>query len=100
MHPVLSLVLGVVGGVLLCFGADFLVRGGAALARAVGVPTLGFEWDVGWGLMRTTAKGATLHCNARDHYYPLPLPKAKRPVEWDLHVRDWADREIGFSFEV
>jgi len=72
----------------------------ARMLREVGIPTLGFEWDVGWGLMRTTAKGATLHCNARDHYYPLPLPKAKRPVEWDLHVRDWADREIGFSFEV
>jgi len=40
MHPVLSVLLGVVGGALLCFGADFLVRGGAALARAVGVPTL------------------------------------------------------------
>lgn len=40
MHPVLSIALGVLGGVLLCFGADFLVRGGAALARAIGVPTL------------------------------------------------------------
>ncbi len=40
MHPVLSLILGAVGGALLCFGADYLVRGGAALARLVGVPTL------------------------------------------------------------
>ena len=40
MHPVWTLLLGVAGGVLLCFGADYLVRGGAALARAVGVPTL------------------------------------------------------------
>ena len=40
MHPALILALGVVGAVLLCFGADFLVRGGAALARAIGVSTL------------------------------------------------------------
>lgn len=40
MHPALSLFLGVLGGVLLCFGADYLVRGAAALARAVGVPKL------------------------------------------------------------
>jgi len=40
MHPVWSLLLGVVGACLLCFGADFLVRGGAALARAIGIPTL------------------------------------------------------------
>ena len=72
----------------------------ARMLREVGIPTLGFEWDVGWGLMRTTAKGATLLCNARDFYYPLPVPKAKRPAEWDMHVRDWAGRTIGFSFEV
>ena len=36
----LVLTLGVVGAVLLCFGADGLVRGGAALARAAKVPTL------------------------------------------------------------
>ena len=34
------LTLGVVGAVLLCFGADGLVRGGAALAHAAKVPTL------------------------------------------------------------
>ena len=45
------------------------------------------------------AKGATLLCNARDFYYPLPKPKAERPAEWDMHVRDWAGRTIGFSFE-
>ena len=71
----------------------------ARMLREVGFPTLGFEWDVGWGLMRTTAKGATLLCNARDFYYPLPVPKEKRPAEWDMHVRDWDGREIGFSFE-
>ena len=38
----------------------------ARMLRQVGIPTLGFEWDVGWGLLRTTAKGATLLCNARD----------------------------------
>ena len=37
---IISLILGVVGAVLLCFGADFLVRGGAALARIFKVPTL------------------------------------------------------------
>jgi hypothetical protein len=71
----------------------------ARMLREVGIPTLGFEWDVGWGLMRTTAQGASLHCNARDFYYPLPKPKAERPPEWDMHIRDWADREIGFSFK-
>lgn len=40
MQTALTLVLGVVGAGLLCFGADYLVRGAAALARAVGVPTL------------------------------------------------------------
>ncbi|MBQ7191074.1 MAG: metallophosphoesterase [Kiritimatiellae bacterium] len=70
----------------------------ARMLREVGIPTLGFEWDVGWGLMRTTAKGATLFCNARDFYYPLPKPKAERPAEWDMHVRDWADRSLSFSF--
>ena len=72
----------------------------ARMLRQVGIPTLGFEWDVGWGLLRTTAKGATLLCNARDFYYPLPKPKSERPAEWDMHVRDWTGRTIGFSFEV
>jgi len=40
MHPAVTLLLGAIGAILLCFGADYLVRGGAALARAVGVPTL------------------------------------------------------------
>ena len=40
MSSWIVLSLGVVGAVLLCFGADGLVRGGAALARAVKVPTL------------------------------------------------------------
>jgi len=72
----------------------------ARMMRVVSIPTLGFEMDVGWGLMRTTEKGASLLCNARDHYYPLPLPKERRPAEWDIYVHDWAGREIGFSFEV
>ena len=36
MNTAWTLLLGVVGGVLLCFGADYLVRGAAALARASG----------------------------------------------------------------
>jgi len=37
---IFTLLLGVAGAVLLCFGADGLVRGGAALARLAKVPTL------------------------------------------------------------
>ena len=40
MYSAFILFLGVVGAVLLCLGADYLVRGAAALARAVGIPTL------------------------------------------------------------
>ena len=40
MADALKLFLGVVGALLLCFGADGLVRGGAALARLARVPTL------------------------------------------------------------
>ena len=35
-----TILLGVVGAVLLCFGADTLVRGGAALAKIARVPSL------------------------------------------------------------
>ena len=70
----------------------------ARMLRSVGIPTLGFEWDVGWGLLRTTREGAVLECNARDFYYPLPKPKAERPPEWDMHVRDWSGRKLEFSF--
>lgn len=40
MSDVLTLSLGVLGAVLLCAGADSLVRGGAALARIARVPAL------------------------------------------------------------
>ena len=38
-----------------------------------------------------------LECKARDHYFPVKRPAAERSASWDLFVRDWAEREIGFS---
>ncbi len=40
MEGWMTLILGVAGAALLCFGADWLVRGGVALARAAKVPSL------------------------------------------------------------
>ena len=51
----------------------------------------------------TASKGArdpfaaVLECKARDHYFPVKRPAAERSASWDIFVRDWADREIGFS---
>ncbi len=70
----------------------------ARMLRTVGLPTLGFEMDVGWALLKTGASAASLVCNARDFYYPLPRPKPERPPEWDAHVRDWAGRSIHFAY--
>ncbi|MBR0055875.1 MAG: metallophosphoesterase, partial [Kiritimatiellae bacterium] len=70
----------------------------ARMLRTVGLPTFGFEMDVGWGLMRTDGSGASLGCMARDYYYPLPRAKEARPAEWDVRVGDWRGREIGFRW--
>lgn len=78
------------------------LRGGlddnARMLRTFGLPTAGFEMDVGWALMRTGPGGATAECRARDHYYPLPRPAASRPAEWDAHVNDWTRRTVSFAF--
>ena len=81
---------------------SFLFNGYSAtktrVVRMMGFPTLGLNMDVGWGLIRTTPSGATLHCYNRDFYFPVVKEGKDRPASWDGHVRDWADREIDFSF--
>ena len=70
----------------------------ARVIRMMGFPTLGLDFDVGWGLIRTSPSKAVLECRARDHYFPMKKPAAARPPQWDLFVRDWAGREISFAF--
>lgn len=80
---------------------NFLHDGYADAARTIrmmGFPTLGLDFDVGWGLIRTTREKAVLECKARDFYFPAKIPAAERPASWDGFVRDWADREITFMF--
>ena len=81
---------------------NFLFNGYSAtktrVVRMVGFPTLGLNMDVGWGLIRTMPTGAMLHCYNRDFYFPVKKEGKDRPASWDGHVRDWADREIEFSF--
>ena len=69
----------------------------ARVIRMMGFPTLGLDFDVGWGLIRTSPSKAVLECRARDHYFPMKRPAAARPPQWDLFVRDWAGREISFA---
>ena len=79
---------------------NFIHNGYADTARVVrmmGFPSFGLDFDVGWGLIRTTPSKAVLECKARDHYFPVKRPAAERSASWDIFVRDWADREIGFS---
>jgi len=81
---------------------NFLFKGYSAtkarVVRMMGFPTLGLNMDVGFGVLRTTPSGATLHCYNRDFYFPVVKKGKDRPASWDGHVRDWADREIDFSF--
>ena len=79
---------------------NYLHNGYAATARTIrmmGFPSFGLDFDVGWGLIRTSPKEAILECKARDFYFPKKLPAAERPPSWDGYVRDWADRKITFS---
>jgi hypothetical protein len=69
----------------------------ARVIRMMGFPSLGLDFDVGWGLIRTSPSKAVLECRARDHYFPVKKPAAERPQQWDLFVRDWAGREISFA---
>ena len=69
----------------------------ARVIRMMGFPSLGLDFDVGWGLIRTSPSKAVLECRARDHYFPVKKPAAERPPQWDLFVRDWAGREISFA---
>ena len=68
------------------------------VVRLDGFHTVGLNMDVGFGVFRTTPSGATLHCHNRDFYFPVVKTGKDRPASWDGHVRDWADREIDFSF--
>lgn len=76
-----------------------LMRGGlddnARMLRVMGLPTAGFEMDVGWALMRLSPGRAALECHARDYYYPLP--RQPRPAQWDCFVADWNGRTINFA---
>ena len=65
--------------------------------RMMSFPTFGLDMDVGWGLIRTAPKVARLECKACDFYFPEKLPDEKRPPQWKMFVRDWADRKIYFS---
>ncbi|MBO7153820.1 MAG: sodium:calcium antiporter, partial [Lentisphaeria bacterium] len=40
MSNVITLLLGVIGGVLLYFGADFLIKGGVGIAKKLRIPSL------------------------------------------------------------
>ena len=69
----------------------------ARVIRMMGFPSFGLDFDVGWGLIRTSPSKAVLECRARDHYFPMKIPAAERPPQWDMFVRDWAGREISFA---
>ena len=65
--------------------------------RMMGFPSFGLDHDVGWGLIRTSPAKAVLECKARDFYFPMKIPAAARPPQWDMFVGDWAGREISFA---
>ena len=95
-------VVGYLHGHHHCWMTSFLFNGYSAtktrVIRMMGFPTLGLNMDVGFGLFRTTPSCATLHCYNRDFYFPVVKEGKNRPASWDGHVRDWADREIDFTF--
>ena len=95
-------VVGYLHGHHHCWMSSFIFNGYSAtktrVVRMVGFPTLGLNMDVGWGVIRTAPMGATLRCYNRDFYFPVKKEGKNRPASWDGHVRDWADREIDFSF--
>lgn len=70
----------------------------ARTIRMMSFPSFGLDLDVGWGIIRTSPAKAVLECRACDHFFPAKIPAAKRPAQWDLFVRDWAGRKIGFAF--
>ena len=79
---------------------NYLHNGYADTAREIrmmGFPSFGLDHDIGWGLIRTSPSNAILKCKAHDHYFPEKRPAAVRPPQWDMFVRDWSDREIGFA---
>ena len=69
----------------------------ARVIRMMGFPSFGLDFDVGWGLIRTSPSKAVLECRARDHYFPMKVSAAERSPQWDMFVRDWAGREISFA---
>lgn len=69
----------------------------ARTVRMMGFPSFGLDRDVGYGVIRTTPRLATLHCRQRDYYFPTPRPAEERGADWDLHVADWDGRTIGFA---
>ena len=79
---------------------NFIHNGYADTARAIrmmGFPTFGLDFDVGWGLIRTSPSKAVVECKARDFYFPAKISATERPPEWGMFVYDWADREISFA---
>ena len=54
----------------------------ARVIRMMGFPSFGLDFDVGWGLIRTSPSKAVLECRARDHYFPMKVSAAERPPQW------------------
>lgn len=67
--------------------------------RTVGVGSFGIDRDVGYVVMDITPEAATLNLIAKDYYFPVKLPKEKRPRTWDAILRDNIGRKIILPLE-
>lgn len=72
----------------------------ARVVRMVGLPSFGLDFDVGWGLIRTSPGEAVLECKARDFYFPKKLAETERPSQWDMYMQDWIGHKFSFSLMV
>ena len=77
----------------------FSSYGRKTMVRMLGMPSMGMDRDVGYGLVRAFDDRLELVHVERDYYFPVQTPKDGRLPIWDAVVRERHGRRVCFPFE-
>lgn len=69
------------------------------MIRMVGIPSMGMDRDIGFGVVRAFDDRLELAQVARDYYFPVQVPKAERLPLWDRLVKERHGRRLTFPFD-
>lgn len=70
----------------------------ARTLRCVGIGSLALSGDIGYAVMDIAPEQATLRMIAKDFYFPVKVPKERRPKVWDAILQDRIGLKAVFPF--